>query len=883
MRSDQIQAAVMIGKPSQAQKYLHKVYYGRNQAKLPAATKNGFSSESAIVYESYPADCLPNSVRLENTAIPISAEKVTDSASASESVSLSELRNYLKTSLAARLGLKPTVVDGDQPFGEVGLDSFLGAEWVAAINEKYGTALPNIVIYDYPCVNAMAHLLESELKKRRTSSTTKTADAIRSDSSGSPLRSKAPNRNTSAWVGRTKKNDARRHDAHTADKVAIIGMSGRYPQADNLGEYWDNLVHGRNSIVEVPRSRWDVDQYYDPNPENKGKTYSKWLGLMDDIDCFDPLFFRISPSEAVYMDPQQRLFLQESYRAFEDSGYSAADLDKKKCGVYLGVSTSEYGWLLSKNNALSNNATGNSDAIAAARIAYHLNLRGPAIAVDTACSSSLVAIHLACQGLLNHETDMALAGGINLWFLPESFQGMSQAGMVSPDGQCKAFDDGANGIVVGDGVGAVVLKRLRDAEADNDHIYAVILGSAINQDGRTNGITAPSVNSQIELLRDVYTRHKINPETISYIETHGTGTKLGDPIELTALDTVFKEKSARRNYCALASVKTNIGHTGAAAGIASVHKVLLSLRNRTLVPSLNVTVENSRFDFKDSPFYINRHRQAWSAGSEGLRRSGVSAFGYSGTNAHLVIEEYPAATESGANGTASGDSDFIVPLSARTRGQLLQKARDLLEFLRGPGYDSESTEQRMGSRKAIDLSAVAYTLQVGREAMEERLGCVVKSVDQLLERLSAYVDGGNNMQGVYQGRVESDAGGMATIGQDGDMREVIDKWIARRNVSRLLELWVRGLNVDWNKLYDSEKPQRISLPTYPFAKERYWIDEVGDGRSFDMQCEPDGRIKSIEKVMNEIDDGTVETDHAVRVLKMLVNGNGIGAKLAYRK
>src|SRR5207302_1538544 len=259
--------------------------------------------------------------------------------------------------------------------------------------------------------------------------------------------------------------------------------------------------------------------------------------------------------------------------------------DKKKCGVYLGISNSEYSWLLSKNSALSMNATGNSSAIAAARIAYHLNLRGPAIAVDTACSSSLVALHLACQGLLNRETDMALAGGVNLWFLPESYQGMSLAGMLSPDGQCKTFDDYANGIVVGEGVGAVVLKRLREAEADNDHIYGVILGSSINQDGRTNGITAPSVNSQIELLRDVYTRHKIHPETISYIEAHGTGTKLGDPIELTALATVFKEKSARRNYCALASVKTNIGHTGAAAGIASVHKVLLQLRDRTLVPS----------------------------------------------------------------------------------------------------------------------------------------------------------------------------------------------------------------------------------------------------------------------------------------------------------
>ena len=372
------------------------------------------------------------------------------------------------------------------------------------------------------------------------------------------------------------------------------------------------------------------------------------------------------------------------------------------------------------------------------------------------------------------------------------------------------------------------------------------------------------------MLRDVYTRYKIHPETISYIETHGTGTKLGDPIELTALATVFKEKSERRNYCALASVKTNIGHTGAAAGIASVHKVLLSLRERTLVPSLNVTVETSRFDFTDSPFYINRDRKAWNPGSGSFRRVGVSAFGYSGTNAHLVIEEYPAAAEPDAAGTACEGFGFIVPLSARTRAQLLQKARDLSEFLHGPGNDGESTEQRLGSPRAIDLSSVAYTLQVGREAMEERLVFVVKSVDQLVERLSAYVGGENNLQNVYQGRVESDAGGMATIGLDGEMREAVDKWMGQRKFSNLLELWVRGLNCDWNKLYDNVKPRRVSLPTYPFAKERYWIDEVTSSLSLDRQSEPDGRMKSIEDIMKEIDDGTVETEQGVRALRMLV-------------
>jgi len=608
------------------------------------------------------------------------------------------------------------------------------------------------------------------------------------------------------------------NEARPDDKIAVIGMSGKYPKADNLKQYWDNLANGRNCIVEVPRSRWDVNRFYDPDPAKKDKTNSKWLGVLDDVECFDPLFFRIAPQEAVYMDPQHRLFLQESYKAFEDAGYSADRLGNKQCGVYLGIATNEYALLLSKNGVRSPSALSNNNAIGAARIAYYLNLKGPAISLDTACSSSLVAIHLACQGLLNHETDMALAGGVTLWLVPESYQAMSEAGMLSPEGKCKTFDDGANGIVVGEGVGAVVLKRLRDAQADGDHIYGVIVGSGINQDGRTNGITAPNVNSQIDLLRDVYKKYKIGPETITYIETHGTGTKLGDPIELTALATVFKEKSQRNNYCGLGSVKTNIGHTTAAAGIASVQKVLLSLQERTLVPSLNVTSENSRFDFKNSPFYVNRERRAWEAGS-GLRRAGVSAFGFSGTNAHLVIEEYlaPAASV----GASPFGRNCAIALSAKTEEQLRQKAQDLLEFVRDTREGNPSRGQPLGE---VDLSAVAYTLQTGREAMDERLGFVVNSVDQLVEKLNRYLNGQKDMEGAYQGRVKH--GHESVIDQDEDMQELVDRWIAHKKLSKLVELWVKGLNFNWDKLYGEMKPQRVSLPTYPFAKERYWIDEV---------------------------------------------------------
>jgi acyl transferase domain-containing protein len=532
-------------------------------------------------------------------------------------------------------------------------------------------------------------------------------------------------------------------------------------------------------------------------------------------------------------------------------------LSNKKCGVYLGISNNDYGVLLLKHGIRATPVTSNSSAIAAARVAYYLNLKGPAISIDTACSSSLVAIHLASQGLLSGETDMALAGGVTLWLTPESHFSMSEAGMLSSVGQCKAFDDSADGIVVSEGVGALVLKRLKDAEADGDFIHGVILGSGINQDGRTNGITAPSVNSQIELERSIYDKFKVDPATISSVEAHGTGTKLGDPIELEALAAAFGEKTERKNYCALGSVKSNIGHSASAAGVASILKVLLTLRHRTLVPTLHVTKENSHFDFRNSPFYICQERQAWEVAPGSRRRAAVSAFGFSGTNAHLVVEEYVPPLQ---QATLARESDlFIVPLSARNPVQLQQKGRDLLKFLRGSPDGS----------KPLRIESIAYTLQLGREAMEERVGFVVSSVDQLIANLDAYLDGEKNVSGVWHGRLESGSDGKSILGRDEASREAVDQWIARREYSKLVELWSRGRSVDWSKLYGPVHPRRVSLPTYPFAKERYWIDTAVVSQRQDEEFADMLAMSSVEDILRQLGDEAMEADHAVRLLKTL--------------
>jgi len=763
--------------------------------------------------------------------------------------SLEQLQQHVKLLLGKVLRIDASIIDLDQPFVELGLDSFLGAELVVAINRKYGTGLSHIKLFDYPTVKAFSELLEQEIGKLADLSTLPPASA--------PVMPHRPPAGPRIVISRRTRGGRApvNHQTREDDRIAIVGMSGRYPEANGLRQYWDNLVEGRNSIKEVPAARWDVRRYYDPDRSRTDTTNSKWLGALDDVDCFDPLFFRISPQEAEYMDPQHRVFLEESYKAFEDAGYASTALSNTKCGVYLGISTGEYLSLLSRNGVSSAPVTSNSYAIAAARIAYHLNLKGPAVAVDTACSSALVAVHLASQALSSGEIDMALAGGVSLWLTPESYVAMSQAGMFSSVGQCKTFDESADGIVNGEGVGALVLKRLSDARADHDFIYGVILGSGINQDGKTNGITAPSVNSQIELERGIYARYGIDPETVSYVEAHGTGTKLGDPIELEALATVFRERTARKNFCALGSVKSNIGHTTAAAGVAGLQKVLLSMRHRTLVPTLNVTTENSRFDFANSPFYISRETHPWDVAPGSLRRAAVSSFGFSGTNAHLVVEEYPAPA--GQEAPPAPDPMVIVPLSARTAEQLRQRSRDLLEFIRT-------------AQPPVDLASLAYTLQVGRDAMEQRLGFVVSSVERLAEALAAYVSGEKNIEDVRQGRVEPGSDGMSVIGRDDDMQEAIDKWIARRKLPKLLDLWIRGLQLDWGKLYSDVKPRRIPLPTYPFAREHYWIDEVNFTRGPETQFVSAGDMRSIEDLINGIGDDAVDTEEAVRALKMLV-------------
>ena len=593
--------------------------------------------------------------------------------------------------------------------------------------------------------------------------------------------------------------------------VAIIGMSGQFPQSKTLAEFWDNMAEGRDCISEIPTSRWSVDEYYDSDPKISGKTYCKWMGVLEEVDQFDPLFFNISPADAMYMDPQQRLFLENCWRCIEDSGLNPSLLSGSKCGVFVGCGPGDYGLLMNGEASNAQGLMGGSSSILSARISYFLNLKGPCLALDTACSSSLVAIAEACNSLIFQQTsDLALAGGVCVMAGPSMHIMTSKAGMLSHDGRCFTFDQRANGFVPGEGVGVLLLKRLSNAVRDQDPIYGVIRGWGINQDGATNGITAPSVTSQIRLEKDVYERFGINPETISLVEAHGTGTKLGDPIEVEALTESFRTYTVKTSYCALGSVKSNVGHLLAAAGVSGVIKVLLALKYKQLPPSLHLKNVNEHINFTDSPFYVNTELKKWKAKKGDVRMAAVSSFGFSGTNAHMVIEEYHDQVQNESDVTTKNSNSILFVLSASTKEQLSDYADRVATYLK--------------ENKNPNLADLAYTFQVGRQTMSHRLAVIVINQEQLLERLKRFIEGKSEEASFYG--VVTNAKELS-IGKTEEGRRFIQELTRNKKLTQLAELWVSGNTIiEWTSLYGAESMKRLSgLPTYPFAKEQYWILE----------------------------------------------------------
>ena len=593
--------------------------------------------------------------------------------------------------------------------------------------------------------------------------------------------------------------------------IAVIGLSGRYPGADHVDELWENVKAGRHSITEVPKDRWDWKTFYNEERGKWGSIYSKWGGFLDDIDKFDPLFFRISPAEAERMDPQERLFLQTAYSSIEDAGYTPATLcDSRKIGVFVGVMNSNY-------------PTVPSDWSIANRVSFLFNFQGPSMAVDTACSSSLTAVHLAAESLRSGMSETAIAGGVNLIVDPAHYERLSAFSMLSPGDKCKSFGDRADGFVDGEGVGAIVLKPLAQAEKDGDHIYGVIKGSMLNAAGRTNAYMVPNPKAQFDLIAETLKRTDIHPRTVSYLEAHGTGTALGDPIEIDGLTKAFRLTTEDRQFCSIGSIKSNIGHLESAAGIAGITKLLLQLKHKRIAPSLHAAELNPNIEFEHTPFFVQQKETEWKRPvlnitgemKEYPRIAGISSFGAGGANAHIIIQEYVPSDslKPRENASVSPQKPAVIILSARNEQQLTERARQLLD------------DVIRKKRSDGDLAKIAYTLQAGREPMAERLAFTAESIEELKMKLMSFSNDHIEHAHIWRGRTAKHHSLAASLTSDEDMALTINAWLKKGKYGKLLDLWVKGLDVDWSALYQ-RNPGRISLPAYPFAKDRYWVTKA---------------------------------------------------------
>ena len=627
-----------------------------------------------------------------------------------------------------------------------------------------------------------------------------------------------------ASAGSARASMPARSSAGAREPIAIVGMSGVCPGSPDLDLFWDHLAEGREFVTELPAERATLDE---SAAAMRGSPRRKRGGFLADVDRFDASLFGISPREARQMDPQQRLFLQVVWAAIEDAGYRPSALAGTSTGLFVGVSSTDYLEAIVRSGVEidGQTATGNAHSVLANRASFFFDLHGPSEPINTGGSSSLLAVHRAIRSIRDNECEMAIAGGVHVALAP----GPGAAGTPAD-----AFDRTADGYIRGEGVGAILLKPLRKARADRDHIHGLLLGSAVGHEGQAGAIPERRAAALSELLAQAYRDAGVAPSSVSYIEAHGVGVAAGEPAELQALASLFAAPrapgfAARRGLpCALGNVKANIGHLEAAAGIAGLIKVLLGIRHRALPPLGPADRPRTAPDLRGSSHFIPDGLTPWDPsiderGRPLPRRAGVSAFGLGGVNAHLVLEE-PEAPGPSAD-EAPGDALEIVPLSARDRERLLAYVRSLVAFLerriptsRGAGGAVISSPR---------FSDLAYTLQVGRPVMDARLAVLARGPEELLDRLRAFAAGEADREGVFEGDAREHRELAALFGADEQDR--FAQMLRAGHVQRLAALWATGWHVDWEALRPGHGRWRVPLPTYPFAKERYWLSDLRRG------------------------------------------------------
>lgn len=612
--------------------------------------------------------------------------------------------------------------------------------------------------------------------------------------------------------------------------IAIIGVACKFAESNDLGEYWDLLAKGKECIRSIPFNRkQDSDKYFELSGiKNKGEEikYTR-IGYLDEIDKFDCNFFGITPNEARLMNPRQRLFLETAWSALEDSGYGGDKLKGTKTGIYVGLSDdgfNEYLKMIKEGlpSLMGLSTSGNIKSIVASRLAYILDFKGPAMVIDTACSSSLVALHLACQAIKNDQCETALVGGVNIKILPQiDDENLVHIGNTSSDFKIKTFDNEADGTNSGEGVAAILIKPLSNAIIDNDHIYAVIKGSAINNDGISVGITAPNVEAQENVILEAWKDANIDPKTITHIEAHGTGTKLGDPIEVDAIKNAFSRFTNKNQFCSIGSVKTNIGHLDSLAGLSGVIKMIMAMKNKKIPPSLNFISPNKNIDFINSPVYVNDRMIEWEAEGN-LLRCGISSFGLSGTNCHVILEEPPKVEQR----ITEVFDEHIFTLAAKSKEALSNLINAYIEFL---------------GKEDVLLSDVCYTVNTGRSHNNYRIAIVTKTKIDLINSLNRIIETefkSDSTKGIYYGDIKKSTLTSSEIKKLSlDAYEVIMSIrenklnITESNLHFLSSKYCNGIHIDFEVIYKDRGCKKISLPSYKFDKKRLWIELTSQEKS----------------------------------------------------
>ena len=715
-----------------------------------------------------------------------------------------EILQEMRLQAAQHLKMKPNQINDTDDWTNFGFDSILISSFVSHLNNVYDLNLMPTAMFEASNLLRFSQFLaenhaQDMSKKFAVSGARATTSAAKipagnasnmSSNTSSNQTAREPAASADAGVSpfaRRFREAYRSRSSYRDEDIAVVGMSCRIAGANNPDEFWQMLDEGRDMVREIPPDRWNWRDY---------PGVSRWGSFIEGIKDFDPLFFGISPAEAMYMSPEQRLMMQSVWECIEDAGYGGDSLKGSNTGIYVGCGPSSYPSLMSHLPIEAYSVTGSVSSVGPNRISYNMDWHGPSNPIDTACSSSLVAVHRAIEAIRGGHCEVAIVGGVNALISADVYISFTKSGMLCEDGRCKTFSDRANGYVRGEGVGMLMLKSLRAAQRDGDDIYAVIKGAAENHGGRTTSLTAPNPNAQAAVIRRAIKDAGIDFHRVGYIECHGTGTELGDPVEISGLKTVAKElldadaaaEKQAASPCYLGSIKSNIGHLEYGAGVVGMIKVILQIRHRKIAKSLHCDTISPLIDLKRTPYKIAQQAVDWEVPAGQTRIGGVSSFGFGGANAHVIIEEYIDRD----SGPVCDNPDIaqLLVFSARNADILHDTLQAYPEFL-------SKTD-----RSADTLRRIANTLQIGRAEMHERVAFVVRSVDEFDELLQGFLQEKDNFyhRKVFRGSSRSGGGDKLDIGDTQAGQEFMRRLVETGEIEKIAELWVKGAKLDWRIL-----------------------------------------------------------------------------------